>query len=181
MISKTSDGLTPFTADLHVHSALSSCADNNMVPDEVVKRFQTLWDTYWPEVGKIDAEENSNDDLFGTWFSSGQFPEEWALKRLEEFIEVIPLPKSSTSSVLEQLVKVACCDIERSIRILDRIVRADHEGWRIREWQESIMQILRLGVQCDNNETLSVTINLINYLGRRGYTAFGELLSEKAT
>ncbi len=42
MISKTSEGLTPFTADLHMHSALSGCADNNMVPDKVVEKMHEL-------------------------------------------------------------------------------------------------------------------------------------------
>ena len=152
-----------------------SLEGNEKVPGEVVNRFQTLWDTYWHKVGKKDAEETSDADLFGTWFSSGKFPKEWALKRLEEYIEIIPLPESS-SSILEQLAKVTHYNIERAICILDQIVRADHEGWRIRGWQEPIMQILKIGVRNKDETSHAIATDLINYLGRRGYTDFGTQL-----
>jgi predicted metal-dependent phosphoesterase TrpH len=39
MNSITPDKLTPLTCDLHVHSALSSCAEDNMTPKEVLKKI----------------------------------------------------------------------------------------------------------------------------------------------
>ena len=39
MISRTSDRPVPYSADLHIHSALSPCAGNRMVPHEVLKRI----------------------------------------------------------------------------------------------------------------------------------------------
>lgn len=41
-MSKTSDGLAPFTADLHIHSALSGCANDNMIPGKIVERIDEL-------------------------------------------------------------------------------------------------------------------------------------------
>jgi len=42
MIPKASDGLTPFSCDLHIHSALSSCAENKMIPKEILKKIISL-------------------------------------------------------------------------------------------------------------------------------------------
>ncbi len=39
MSSDTSSRLTPFATDLHIHSALSPCAENIMMPDEVIKKI----------------------------------------------------------------------------------------------------------------------------------------------
>ncbi len=42
MISDNSDLLIPFSCDLHLHSALSPCAEDKMTPKEVVKKIITL-------------------------------------------------------------------------------------------------------------------------------------------
>ncbi|MEE9150671.1 MAG: PHP domain-containing protein [Thermoplasmata archaeon] len=42
MNPKTSDRLLPFSGDLHVHSALSPCAENRMTPKEVLKKIISL-------------------------------------------------------------------------------------------------------------------------------------------
>jgi hypothetical protein len=62
-------------------------------PEDVIERFKTLWDIYWAGPGKKDAEDKSGSWLFGPWFSSGEFPQEWALDRLEQFVTVVPTPE----------------------------------------------------------------------------------------
>ncbi len=42
MISRTSDRPVPYYADLHIHSALSPCAENRMTPPEILKRIVSL-------------------------------------------------------------------------------------------------------------------------------------------
>jgi len=42
MNQKTSDRLISFSADLHIHSALSPCAENKMTPEEVLKKIISL-------------------------------------------------------------------------------------------------------------------------------------------
>ncbi len=42
MNSQSSGRLTPFTCDLHIHSALSPCAENKMTPKHVVKKIISL-------------------------------------------------------------------------------------------------------------------------------------------
>lgn len=144
------------------------------VPDEVAHRYMTLWDVYWAGMGKTDAEEKPDAFVFGTWFSSGKFPTPWVVERLEEFSEIVP-PIEPEHTVAEELARVAPTDPRRSVRILDRMVRGDREGWRIHAWLDSARQILETAMKADE-ESQTLAAKLIDYLGRRGYTEFGELL-----
>ncbi len=144
------------------------------MPEEVVTRFMDLWDLYWAGPGKKDAEEKPDAWLFGPWFSCGQFPEEWALDRLEQFVEVAPTPEPDYA-VAEKLAETAHVDLVKSVRILDRAVRCAQEGWRLHHWLDSAKQILGQAMGA-SGEAKERATQLIDYLGRRGYSDFGELL-----
>lgn len=147
---------------------------DDQVPDAVLDRFKALWEMYWSNVGKRDAEERPEAWLFGTWFASGQFSDEWALEQLEQFVDVVPIPEPD-HEVMEQLAKCAESHVAASARVLDRIVRGVREGWRIDEWSDSVGRILALAMNADQ-ESRSISTALIDHLGRRGYIEFGELL-----
>ena len=151
-----------------------SLEDIEKVPPGVVERFMALWTVYWSGAGKNDAEERPDSWLFGTWFSSGQFPEQWAMEQLEQFAEVAPIPEPD-HAVVKQLAKIAPRNPAKSVRILDRMVRADREGWRIHGRIDDVRQILDTAMKADD-EARAVSVELINYLGRRGYVEFGDLL-----
>jgi hypothetical protein len=153
-----------------------SLKGDEKMPEEVVKRFMALWDFYWAGPGKKDTEEKPDAWLFGPWFSCGQFPEQWALDRLEQFVEVAPTPEPD-HAIAEKLAETAHVDLVKSVRILDRMVRCDREGWRIQDWLDSTKQILRQAMSASGEAEARAT-ELINYLGRRGYTDFGELLKK---
>lgn len=143
------------------------------IPDDVIKRFMKLWDEYWPDRGSDDAKRVSNALLFGTWFASGKFPQQWALDRLDEFTVVVPCPEP-LDAVAEQLAEAAAVDPVKATQILDRMVRGDHEGWRVYGWLEPATAILKIALAHAEARPLAVT--LINHLGRRGYSDFGALL-----
>lgn len=145
------------------------------IPSEVVDRFQSLWEVYWAGAGSRDAEEKPDAWLFGMWFSSGKFPEHWALEQLEDFVEVAPTPEPD-HAVVQQLARVAESDIARVVRILGRMIRADREGWRIHGWLDSARQILDTAMKAGGDARTEAE-RLIDYLGRRGHTGFGELLN----
>ncbi len=148
--------------------------DDGEVPDDVIKRFQGLWELYWNDKGKKDAEEKPNICLFGTWFASGKFPDQWAMEQLEQFVEVVPLPKPD-DAIVERLAKIAPTDIERVIRILDQMVHGDQEGWRVYGWFKFAKEILKQAMNTDGDARKQAE-KLIDYLGRRGYTELGKLL-----
>jgi len=152
-----------------------SLEGDNEVPSEVIQRFVSLWDLYWAGPGKKDAAEEPNAFLFGLWFSCGRFPEEWALDRLADYVRVVPTPEPD-HAIAQRLAKIAHVDILISVQILDGIVRGDQEGWRIHGWLNSAKDILRQAMGTPG-EAMRLARALIDYLGRRGYTDFGQLLS----
>lgn len=154
-----------------------SLMGDERVPQEVIERFQTLWEVYWAGVGKADAAEKPDAWLFGPWFACGQFPEQWSLERLEQFVEVVPTPEPDYA-VAKQLATIAQIDIIRSVRILGRMTRGDREGWRVHGWLDATRQILKKAMDADGSARTEA-VQLIDYLGRRGFADFGALLVNK--
>ena len=97
-----------------------------------------------------------------------------ALDQLEEFSEVVAVPEPD-HGVIETLEKIADTDLGKSVRILERMIVGDREGWNIHGWIESARSILEraMGVE---GATRDKAIEIINHLGRRGMAEFGELL-----
>jgi len=144
------------------------------IPTQILKRFMTLWEVYWASVGKDDAKQKPGAWLFGPWFSSGQLPAQWALEQLEQFVAVDPIPEPD-HTIVKQLRKIAHIDIARTVRILDIMIHGDREGWRIHGWLDSARQILETAMKA-GGDARSQAEKVIDYLGRRGHTSFGELL-----
>lgn len=146
------------------------------VPSDVISRFMALWDFYWAGPGKEDAKEKPNAFLFALWFSCGRFPQQWAIDRLEQFVEVVPIPEPD-HNIAANLAKTAHVDIAKSVRILDRMIRGDQEGWHIQGWLDFAKEILKEAMRI-SGEARERSLALIDYLGRRGYTDLGELLRQ---
>ncbi len=147
------------------------------VPSAIVLRFEKLWDFYWANQGKEDTEKCPGPWLFGTWFSSGKFTAEWALDRLLQFVEVSATPQPD-HVIADKLAELADVDLAKSTQILDKMIRGDKEGWRIHSWESGAMRILALALGAQG-ETQRIAAKLINYLGRRGYGQFGQLLTPR--
>ena len=145
------------------------------LPEAILLRFQRLWDWYWPKFGTSDAKARPQGGLFGQWFTSKQFPDGWSLERLEQFLQVLPIPDFA-EQIAERLTELAETHIETVTRILDRMIRADEEGWRAYAWHKSAETILGLALQ-GNDNVRGMAVRLIDDLGRRGYVKFGNLLS----
>ncbi len=146
------------------------------VPTEVIERFMSLWDLYWAGSGKKDVAEEPNAFLFGLWFSCGRFPEQWALDRLAEYVQVVPTPEPD-HTIAKKLAEIAHVDIVTSIHILNRMARGDQEGWRIHGWLDPAKDILKQALRTPG-QAKDLALSLIDYLGRRGYTDFGQLLKK---
>ncbi len=151
-----------------------SLQGDQRIPDGVAERFMTLWDWYWSNCGREDAKQNPNDQLFGPWFTCGRFPDQWSIERLEQFVQVAPVPQPA-HEVMERLAAILEVDIARVTAIVDTMVRGDKEGWRVHDWRESARKILRSALDA-GGDVRQKAMHLIDYLGRRGYTDFGTLL-----
>lgn len=141
-------------------------------PKEVIDRFVKLWEWYWPEVGSRD--EQPSRDLFSYWYTSRCFERRWALAKLWDYVQRVSLPEPEYR-VPERLAEDAGESPETALSIMEKMIEADKEGWRIDEWQESIERILACALKGDD-PTRSKATDLINRLGRRGYLSLGQLL-----
>jgi hypothetical protein len=146
----------------------------NVIPPEVISRFIKLWEAYWSGKGRSDAGERPDSWLFGPWFACEAFPARWALEQLEQFVNVTGIVEPD-HSVSEQLAELALFDPARCVRIVDRIVRNDREGWRAYSWMDSTKEILKAAIDA-GGEAQVMALALIDHLGRRGYTELGKLL-----
>ena len=155
----------------------STFGHSEAVPEAIVGRFQKLWEWYWPEFGEKDVAARPPSGLFGSWFKCEQFPIQWRLKQLEAVVALPQIPDLADQAV-ERLAKIAedhAAHVGVATHILDRMIRADKEGWRAYAWRESAMKILGLAIRGDD-AVKGVALRLIDDLGRRGYQEFGELL-----
>ena len=159
----------------HAIGFVGSSFGHEEVPSEVVERFMALWDAYWAGQGRSDAADEPGAVLLGSWFASGEFPDDWALSSLHEYVEVVAVPEPE-HLVMERLATIAQTDIAKSVRIVERMVKGDREGWRIHGWQEPARAILAQALEA-GGAARSEAEQVIDFLGRRGYTAFGTLLA----
>ena len=83
------------------------------------------------------------------------------------------------AAIVEKLADSADIDIGKSVRILELMIRDDREGWRIRGWVDAAKKILGQAMET-TGEVREKAVGLIDYLGRRGYSEFGELLSKRS-
>ncbi len=182
-------GQVPLTADVlqqflstarpairrHAIGFVGSSFGHEDVPSDIVERFMALWDLYWAGHGRSDAADDPGAVLFGSWFASGEFPDDWALSCLHEYVEAVPVPEPE-HLVMERLAKIAQTDIAKSVRIVERMVKGDREGWRMHGWQEPAKAILEGALKAGGAARRDAE-QVIDFLGRRGYTAFGALLA----
>jgi hypothetical protein len=148
---------------------------SSKVPQDILKRFQELWRFYWDNFGKDDVSNNFDGWLFGPWFASGQFPVAWALEQLEAFVSVSSTVEPD-ADVVQQLAEISTHAPAQAVRVLDRMVRGDREGWRVYGWIDDAKKILRVAMQ-NPGESHEIAKKLVDYLGRRGFSQLAELAS----
>jgi hypothetical protein len=152
----------------------SSLSQESGVPSPVVTRFVELWEAYWNGRGKDDAKEDPQAVLFGSWLGSKELPQQWVLDTLYEFVQVVPLPQPDHVA-MDQLARLAPLDLLKAVRILDRFITGDREGWHIHGWQDPATGILKAALAAGGSAQTAAR-EVIARFGRRGYTRMGELL-----
>ena len=145
------------------------------LPQDFVDRYQSLWEVYWAGPGRTDAQEKPDALLFGLWFSSGRFSPQWAVPRLHEFAEVVPIPEPD-HGVVNELARVASTNVLNALEVLERMVHAGQEGWRVQGWLDPAKTILELAMRAGGEARVRAE-RLIDHLGRRGFTSLGNLLA----
>ena len=146
--------------------------DDDILP-ELRSRYQKLWDWYWEKAGKTDSESEPKSSTFGFWFISENLEPTWALSRLSQFVEVVPSLKPD-SEIFGTLSKICDTNLADTGKILKRLVGGYRESWQIYGSRKEVHEILRRLI--GNGETDSTAVEIINDLGRQGFTEYRELI-----
>jgi len=161
----------------HVGRSLSNTKGE--VPKKYLERMKTLWDwlaTTGPLAAQLGPETAA---AFGWWFSSEKLPVDWTLPRLVTAVELGKDVEPSQDHVAEQLTKLAASHPLEPVQIYDVLARNDKEGWNVSHWEKDVRGALERALQSDNVRAKKIATDLIDFLGKRGYLRFGELLSDR--
>jgi len=146
------------------------------LPSDVAKRLMELWEWYWPTIAKPQVDAKRDERLFGWWFSSGKFPDDWAFKQMLNVTALIPIVEPD-HEVVERLATSAAKDPDAATEILGRMERGDAngDGWHFYGWQDSAKAILTIALSAGGTAR-EKAIKLLDRIGRRGFDSFGSLL-----
>jgi hypothetical protein len=143
------------------------------IPGEIIERLKELWEERFSQVKKDPAKHEREVAAFGWWFVSGKFDVDWSISMLSEALKLVPKTEPA-DMVIERLSEIAETYPLESIECLRRIAEGDKEGWLLYTNEEAIRKVLQIGLA--NPNTRKRTEELINYLGRRGFLSYRDLL-----
>lgn len=157
-----------------MHFVGSSLRQGGSVPAATLNRFSDLWSFYWNTCGRDDAKSSPRSNVFGYWFCSGLFDPKWSIRRLLDFVITAPLAEPD-DLIVEQLSKVCQHDPLHAVKVIQALVLGDTDGWRVSSWKDDAKIVLQEALRADK-EASDVAKAVIDRLGRRGFSEFGQLL-----
>jgi len=98
---------------------------------------------------------------------------DWAIAQLHEALQLIP-KTNPDHMVLEKLARTVETHPQKSVECLRMMAEGDREGWGIYASRQDIRRIL--GVALSQVSARDEAKRVINYLGRRGFLEFRDLL-----
>ena len=148
------------------------------VPQKTIKLLMLLWEK---RLSEAKASQNKTIfkyemNAFEWWFISEKFDDKWALKQLIEALRIGGRVNSHLDKeIVDRLARFVDVSPRETIECLDLIAKSDKEGWGIHLWQDKARPILSKALKTNAAEDVK---SLINYLGRRGYFGFRDLLEQ---
>jgi|GEM_PF-3083387 len=121
---------------------ISLWRERDKLGQAMLDRLQLIWVWYWNAIGTDDANA-SGQKVFSFWFASGMFDAAWALARLESVAKAVP-EFDVEREVSEILAEKASADLPCTLRIIERLIDSDKEGWHVFSWIDAARQILAL-------------------------------------
>ncbi len=163
---------------MHAVTFLGRAIDTNPkgIDEKIIARLKALWALYWSSVGKDDAKSNPSCGLFGYWYTSGVFDNDWSLRNLIEFLEMAPLAEPD-DDIVETTRDLASTHPMEAIEVMKYLVQGDDQGWRIGRWRELAFEVFDRAKKA-NPDSLREAKRVIDLLGKKGFLNFGDLLSD---
>lgn len=153
-----------------------SLGEGGEIPENVIRRFQSLWESRRALAEKSPADFAKELSSFGSWAAVQNFPTIWILTELARLLPLVD-ELDRDHAVMERLVREAAQYPVETTRVATLMV--DREvGWSLSSWEHELEAILKAVLASDSNEAKNLANDLINLLGRKGYLSFRTLLSD---
>ena len=147
------------------------------VPPEILMRLKNLWGKRLLIAQRASDPMNHNDEMtvFGWWFVSGKFEDEWSLAQL---VEALNISKKTDPEhlVVELLATLATTMPKQTLQCLEAIIKGDRDSFGIYIWIEQARIILDSAIRSGDADVAANARKLINHLGSRGHHEFRNLL-----
>lgn len=145
------------------------------LPSDILERFRRLWNYYWEQYGKRDADSRPSERLFANWFAYGGFDEEWLLSQLSSVVKHSPkfVPDRE---LVERMSKMVPEHLSAVLPLLDLFIFDDHDYWRLAEWDQFAKHIVAVALDQGDDKSKSLAESIIDRLGRKGLLGYGALL-----
>jgi hypothetical protein len=147
---------------------------NESIPRDILDRLTDLWKVYWAGPGKSDAAGPNGRHLFGEWFSSGALDTQWTLAAMLEYVSIAQSAEPD-HLIVQRLREVTQGNEVQVAKILGEMIDGDETGWRIHSWMDNAKEVLRACLS-RGGEARELAMEILDRLGRRGFTNVGDLL-----
>ena len=139
-----------------------------------MKRFRELWDK------RLDVENPSVEELreFGWWFARIPFDKEWTINSLLNTLKATKGDIQQPDEIIEELKEYSGDFPMLTISALNSIAQADERGWGIHIKIDDYCHIIQEVIKSSSEEAKKIAAELIDFLGRRGFTDLKDLSSE---
>lgn len=146
---------------------------------EALKRLEELLDWRLNELEASDiTPELKSEEMkeFGWWFTYAQMDKGWLIDTLLRVLSITKGKIEWTHEVLSRLSDFIEIDAHKVAKATDLIVHIDPAPWNIEYWQDHLGQIFKKVKDSGHKEAWEISKGTINFIGERGFRAFGEYL-----
>ena len=142
-----------------------------------IDRLCRLWETRISACRSI-SDKSSETELipFGWWFSSGKFPDNWALNQLEQALSIAGMVEPN-HLVMKRMAATASTSPDAILRCSKLMIEGDTEGWCMYGWAKELRVIFQVALQQGDTATKDMARDLIHRLGAQGRSEYRDLVS----
>jgi hypothetical protein len=151
--------------------------DSLKPPDEgYVDRVCTLWRWRLEARDSDDSDQSAEDDGLVWLFLTPHLPHRDVIQLGEATFEIAAGDRSIRGMVWPRLAELCASDVAAVVRIATKVIESELAGdWPYLNTAE-VRPVLAAGLSADDPGTRDQARWLVNLLGDRGWTEFGELL-----
>jgi hypothetical protein len=151
--------------------------DSDSIPREAVERLLRFWTWRLEELSRRSAgERRAESGALGWLFLTKAVPADQVPALIAKTAEFAEGSFTMEHSMWERLLEVAAIDIETTIEVADKIIRAELLGEYPHFNIADVGPVLVAAASSGNRTAAQRGRDLVNLLGDRGFTEFGTLL-----